>query len=152
MQMSLQMCFTIRSARQLMEQLDCNLLFRWFVGLGIDDPVWHHTTYSNNRDRLRQGDIARKFFKSGLKHDKVKPLLSAKHFSVDGTLIDAGASIKSFVAKDEAAANACVCRRCIAESRPKKPSRSPSMLHTSARESDENITLDLFHQSVSSPR
>lgn len=99
--MLLQIFFTIRSERQLMEQLDYNLLFRWFVGLGIDDPVWHHSTYSKNRDRLLEGDAATKFFKTLLEQDKVKPLLSEEHFSVDGTLVEAWASIKSFVPKDD---------------------------------------------------
>lgn len=101
--MLLQIFFTVRSERQLMEQLDYNLLFRWFVGLGIDDPVWHHSTYSKNRERLLEGDVARKFFKTLLEHDKVKPLVSEEHFSVDGTLVEAWASIKSFVPKDETA-------------------------------------------------
>lgn len=99
--MLLQIFFTIRSERQLMEQLDYNLLFRWFVGLGIDDPVWHHSTYSKNRDRLLEGNAAAKFFKTLLEHDNVKPLLSEEHFSVDGTLVEAWASIKSFVPKDD---------------------------------------------------
>lgn len=99
--MLLQIFFTIRSERQLMEQLDYNLLFRWFVGLGIDDPVWHHSTYSKNRDRLLEGDVAAKFFKTLLEHEKVKPLLSEEHFSVDGTLVEAWASMKSFVPKDD---------------------------------------------------
>jgi transposase len=94
--------YTIRSERLLMEQLDYNLLFRWFVGLGIDDPVWDHSTYSKNRDRLLEADIARKFLKAILEHDKVKPLLSDEHFSVGGTLINAWASMKSFVPKETA--------------------------------------------------
>src|SRR5262245_14865245 len=94
--------YTIRSERLLMEQLDYNLLFRWFVGLGIDDPVWEHSTYSKNRDRLLEADIARKFLKAILEHEKVKPLLSDEHFTVDGTLIHAWASMKSFVARETA--------------------------------------------------
>ena len=94
--------YTIRSERLLMEQLDYNLLFRWFVGLGIDDPVWDHSTYSKNRDRLLEADIARKFLKAILEHEKVKPLLSDEHFTVDGTLINAWASMKSFVARETA--------------------------------------------------
>jgi transposase len=90
---------TIRSERQLMEQLDYNLLFRWFVGLGIDDPVWDHSTYSKNRDRLLEADIARKFLTGIVEHPKVKPLLSDEHFTVDGTLVAAWASMKSVVPK-----------------------------------------------------
>ena len=99
----LQAFYTIRSERQLMEQLDYNLLFRWFVGLGIDDPVWDHSTYSKNRDRLLEADVAKKFLKAILAHAKVKPLLSDDHFTVDGTLVQAWAAMKSFVPKDEAA-------------------------------------------------
>jgi transposase len=98
----IQAFYTVRSERLLMEQLDYNLLFRWFVGLGVDDPVWDHSTYSKNRDRLLEAEIARKFLKAMLEHEKVKPLLSDEHFSVDGTLINAWASMKSFVARDTA--------------------------------------------------
>lgn len=100
----LQAFYTIRSERQLMEQLDYNLLFRWFVGLGIDDPVWDHSTYSKNRDRLLDADVAKKFLTTMLAHPKVAPLLSDDHFTVDGTLIQAWASMKSFVPKSEAPA------------------------------------------------
>lgn len=95
----IQAFYTIRSERQLMEQLDYNLLFRWFVGLGIDDPVWDHSTYSKNRDRLLDADLARKFLKGMVEHPKVKLLLSDEHFTVDGTLVAAWASMKSFVPK-----------------------------------------------------
>jgi transposase len=98
----IQAFYTIRSERQLMEQLDYNLLFRWFVGLGIDDPVWDHSTYSKNRDRLLEADVAKKFLKAILAHRKVAPLLSDDHFTVDGTLVQAWASMKSFVAKEPA--------------------------------------------------
>ena len=98
----LQMFFSVRSERQLMEQMDYNLLYRWFVGLGIDDAVWDHSTYSKNRDRLLEADIARKFLKGILEHAEVKPLLSTEHFTVDGTLVNAWASLKSFVPKPEA--------------------------------------------------
>lgn len=91
-----QILFSIRSERQLMEQLQYNLLFRWFVGLGIDDPVWVPTVFSKNRDRLLNTDIARKFLAAVLAHEKVAPLLSDDHFSVDGTLVEAWASFKSF--------------------------------------------------------
>src|ERR1700741_4838707 len=96
----IQAFYTIRSERQLMEQLDYNLLFRWFVGLGIDDPVWDHSTYSKNRDRLLEADVAKTFLKAILAHRKVAPLLSDDHFTVDGTLVQAWASMKSFVAKE----------------------------------------------------
>ena len=92
----LQAFYSIRSERQLMEQLDYNLLYRWFVGLGIDDAVWVPTVFSKNRDRLLEGDVALAFLNAILTHDKVKPLLSDDHFSVDGTLIKAWASMKSF--------------------------------------------------------
>jgi transposase len=98
----LQIIFSVRSERQLMEQLDYNLMFRWFVGLGIDDPVWDHSVYSKNRDRLLEADIARKFMKGIIEHTEVAPLLSDEHFTVDGTLVNAWASLKSFVPKDNA--------------------------------------------------
>jgi transposase len=96
----LQAFYSVRSERQLMEQLDYNLLFRWFVGLGVDDPVWDHSTFSKNRDRLLDADVAAKFLDAVLRHPKVKRLLSDEHFSVDGTLIEAWASMKSFRPKD----------------------------------------------------
>jgi transposase len=96
----LQAFYSIRSERQLMEQLDYNLLFRWFVGLGVDDAVWDHSTFSKNRDRLLEADVAAKFLEAVLRHPKVKRFLSDEHFSVDGTLVEAWASLKSFRAKD----------------------------------------------------
>jgi transposase len=96
----LQAFFTVRSERQLMEQLDYNLLFRWFVGLAADDPVWDATVFCKNRDRLLSGDIARKFMITVLNLPQVRQLVSSEHFSVDGTLIEAWASMKSFVPKD----------------------------------------------------
>lgn len=96
----LQAFYTVRSERQLMEQLDYNLLFRWFVGLSADDSVWDATVFCKNRDRLLDGDIAAKFFTSVLNLPQVSKLLSSEHFSVDGTLIEAWASMKSFVPKD----------------------------------------------------
>ncbi len=92
----LQVFYGIRSERQLMEQLDYNLLYRWFVGLSPDDPVWDPTTFTKNRDRLQNGDVFTKFMTKLLNHPQVKPLLSDEHFSVDGTLIEAWASQKSF--------------------------------------------------------
>lgn len=98
--MLLQAFYGIRSERQLMERLEFDLLFRWFVGFGIDDSVWDHSTFSKNRDRLLEGEIATKFLSAVLAQPKVKRLLSSDHFSVDGTLIEAWASIKSFRRKD----------------------------------------------------
>ena len=98
--MLLQAFYSIRSERQLMERLDTDLLFRWFVGLGVDDPVWDHSTFSKNRDRLLAGDIAARFLTALLHQPRVRRLLSSDHFSVDGTLIDAWASMKSFRPKD----------------------------------------------------
>jgi hypothetical protein len=83
-----------------MEQVDFNLLFRWFVGLGIDDPVWDATVFTKNRNRLLDADVAAKFMAAVLAHREIKPLLSSDHFSVDGTLIEAWTSLKSFRAKD----------------------------------------------------
>ena len=96
----LQAFYSVRSERQLMEQLDYNLLFRWFVGLGVDDPVWDVTVFTKNRDRLLEGEIAAKFLGAVLAQPQVKALLSDEHFSVDGTLIQAWASMKSFRPKD----------------------------------------------------
>jgi len=96
----LQAFYTVRSERQLMEQLNYNLLFRWFVGLSVDDPVWVPTVFSKNRDRLLEGDIAAAFLSAVLDLPQVKGLLSDEHFSVDGTLIKAWASMKSFRRKD----------------------------------------------------
>jgi len=96
----LQILFSIRSERQLMEQMDYNLLFRWFVGLGIDDPVWVPTVFTKNRDRLLTTEMSRKVMAAILAHPEVQPLLSDEHFSVDGTLVKAWASMKSFRPKD----------------------------------------------------
>jgi transposase len=92
--------YSIRSERQLMERLEYDLLFRWFVGIGVDDASWDHSTFSKNRDRLLEGDIAAKFLAAVLAQPRVKRLLSSDHFSVDGTLIAAWASIKSFKPRD----------------------------------------------------
>jgi transposase len=99
----LQAFYTVRSERQLMEQLDYNLLYRWFVGLGIDDPVWVPTVFTKNRDRLLEADVAKQFLSRLLAHQEVSPLLSDEHFSVDGTQLHAWASMKSFVPKEMAA-------------------------------------------------
>ncbi len=96
----LQVLYGIRSERLPIEQLDYNLLFRWFVGLSPDDRVWDATTFTKNRERLQQGEVFDRFMAKLLGHPKVKPLLSDEHFSVDGTLIEAWASHKSFKPKD----------------------------------------------------
>jgi transposase len=96
----LQAFYTIRSERQLMEQLHYNLLYRWFVGLGVDDRVWVPTVFTKNRDRLLEAEVARKFLAELLAHRDVRALLSDDHFSVDGTQVQAWASMKSFVAND----------------------------------------------------
>lgn len=98
--MLLQAFYSIRSERQLIERLEFDLLFRWFVGIGVDDPAWDHSTFSKNRDRLLEGDIAAKFLAAVLGQPRVKRLLSTEHFSVDGTLIEAWASMKSFKPRD----------------------------------------------------
>src|SRR4029450_6945776 len=98
--MLLQAFYGIRSERQLMERMEFDLLFRWFVGLGVDDAAWDHSSFTKNRDRLLEGEIAAKCLKAVLAQPRVKRLLSSDHFSVDGTLIEAWASIKSFRRKD----------------------------------------------------
>jgi transposase len=92
----IQALYGIRSERQLMEQLNYNLLYRWFVGLSPDDAVWDATTFTKNRERLQAGEVFEKFMMRLLNHPQVKPLLSDQHFSVDGTLIEAWASQRSF--------------------------------------------------------
>lgn len=96
----LQAFYTIRSERQLMTQIDYNMLFRWFIGLGIDDPIWVATVFTKNRDRLMEVDISAKVLAGIVSHERVRGLLSHDHFSVDGTLIEAWASMKSFRPKD----------------------------------------------------
>jgi hypothetical protein len=97
-----QILYTIRSERLLMEQLDYNILFRWFVGLSMDDRVWDHSVFSKNRDRLLEGEIAREFLRHVLDLARERGLLSDEHFTVDGTLIEAWASMKSFQKKGTA--------------------------------------------------
>src|SRR6267143_6763397 len=94
----LQVFFSVRSERQLVEQIDYNLLFRWFVGLGMDDVVWNHAVFSKNRDRLLTSEVAQRFFAEV--NERAKPFMSDDHFTVDGTLIQAWASHKSFRPKD----------------------------------------------------
>ncbi len=96
----LQCFYSVRSERQLMERLDFDLLFRWFVGLGVDDPVWDASTFSKNRDRLLAGEVAQRFLAELVALPEVRRLISSEHFSVDGTLLQAWASLKSFRAKD----------------------------------------------------
>src|SRR4249920_284291 len=97
----LQVLYSVRSERMLMEQLAYNLLFRWFVGLGMDDAVWVPTTFTKNRDRLLEGDFARAFFEDVVAQARGRHLLSAEHFTIDGTLLEAWAGRKSFNRKDQ---------------------------------------------------
>ena len=97
----LQILYSIRSERLLMEQLDYNILFRWFVGLSMDDAVWDHSVFSKNRERLLNTDVAAAFFVSVRQQAEAARLLSDEHFTVDGTLIEAWASLKSFRPKDD---------------------------------------------------
>lgn len=97
----LQILYTIRSERQLVEQIQYNMLYRWFVGLEIEDSVWNHSTFSKNRDRLLDHDVMNHFFESVLELARERDLLSEEHFSVDGTLVDAWASHQSFRPRDE---------------------------------------------------
>lgn len=114
----LQAFYSIRSERLLMERLEYDLLFRWFVGIGVDDAVWDHSVFSKNRDRLLEGDISAKFLAALLAQPKVKKLLSSDHFSVDGTLIEAWASMKSVKPKEAPARR----RRKAADAMPKRTS------------------------------
>ena len=99
--MLLQVLYSIPSNTKLVEQIHFSILFRWFLGLGLDEPVWDHSSFSKNQERLLQTDIAARFLSEVVEQAKCKKLLSAEHFSVDGTLIQAWASIKSFKAKDD---------------------------------------------------
>src|SRR2546426_1466682 len=98
----LQSLYTVRSERLLMEEIDYSVLYRWFVGLSLDDPIWSPTTFSKNRDRLLESDIASAFFDAVLRQAAEAGLLSDEHFTVDGTLLEAWASLKSFRRKDVA--------------------------------------------------
>ena len=122
--MLLQAFYSIRSERQLMERLEFDLLFRWFVGLGVDEPVWDHSSFSKNRDRLLDGDIAAKFLAAVLAQPRVKRLLSSEHFSVDGTLIEAWASLKSFKPRHRASGAAMTAGTAAATQRPTSRARS----------------------------
>ncbi len=130
----LQAFYSVRSERQLMEQLDYNLLFRWFVGLALDAPIWDVTVFTKNRERLVEGEVATKFMAAVLTQPRVKERLSAEHFSVDGTLIEAWASMKSFRPRAAAAsrrrpgatASATSTARSVATRRtPRPPTRTP---------------------------
>lgn len=99
-----QVLYTVRSERLLMEQLDYNLLFRWFVGLSLDEPVWDATVFSKNRERLLEGEIAEGFFQVVVEQARARDLLSDEHFTVDGTLIESWAGHKSFKRKDQSGA------------------------------------------------
>src|SRR5450755_1766758 len=96
-----QMLYSIRSERVLMEEIDYSMLFRWFVGMNLDEPVWDATVFTKNRNRLLEGDVAREFLGEVVKQAQEKGLTSDEHFTVDGTLIEAWASLKSFQRKDE---------------------------------------------------
>ena len=130
--MLLQAFYGIRSERQLMERIEFDLLFRWFTGLGVDDPAWDHSSFSKNRNRLLEGEIAGKFFRAVLAQRKVKRLLSSDHFSVDGTLIEAWASMKSFRPRDgggdDPGRAATPSAISAARSTPTRPIRAPPIL------------------------
>lgn len=124
----LQVLYSIRSERQLMEQLDYNLLFRWFVGLTVDDPVWDHSTFSKNRERLIESGVARRIMKRLLKRAKRERLLSSEHFSVDGTLLEAWAAVKGM-------------RRRDGQDEPPPPGRNPSVdFHGQKRSNDTHVS------------
>src|SRR5688572_29320436 len=96
----LQVLYSVRSERLLMEEIDYSILFRWFVGVGLDVPIWSHSTFSKNRDRLLRGDIAGAFFVAVQDQARTAGLLSDEHFTVDGTQLEAWASLKSFQPRD----------------------------------------------------
>ena len=121
----LQILYSIRSERQLIEQLDYNLLFRWFVGLTVDEPVWDHSSFSKNRDRLIEARVARRLLRKVLARAKRAQLLSVEHFSVDGTLIEAWAAVKSM-------------RRRDGKDHPPPPGRNPSVDFHGERRSNES--------------
>src|SRR6476660_2223700 len=97
----IQMLYSVRSERLLVEEIDYSVLFRWFVGMNLDEPVWDVTVFTKNRDRLLEGDVAREFLCEVVEQARKKNLTSDEHFTVDGTLIEAWASLKSFQRKDQ---------------------------------------------------
>ena len=129
----LQVLYTVRSERLLMEELNDNLLFRWFIGLNMDDPVWHPTTFTKNRDRLLSGDVAAAFFDAVQAHARAAGLLSDEHFTVDGTQLEAWASLKSFRCVDAAESDP-----------PEDPGNPPVNFHGERRRNDT-------HQSTTDP-
>ena len=137
----LQVLFTIRSERQLMEQLQYNLLYRWFVGLGIDDAVWDPTVFTKNRDRLLEGDVAQGLFAAVLAQANAAALLSAEHFTVDGTLIQAWAGQKSFL-RDPATSGDDEAPGGLTASRPAVPKHRRKFL--APDDARRNPTVD-FH-------
>jgi transposase len=166
-----QILFSVRSERQLMDQMQYNLLFRWFVGLGIDDPVWVPTVFTKNRDRLLNTEIARKLLAAVLAHKDVAPLLSDEHFSVDGTLIEAWASMKSLEPKPppdgsgggeekENPAKPPGSETESSESEPRTITETTPMTTTSEARQDRNAEVDFrgqkrsneTHRSVTDPQ
>lgn len=134
----LQALFSVRSERQLMEQLDYNLLFRWFVGMNMDDEVWDATTFCKNRDRLLEGKVAESFFDEVLKQAGEHGLLSSEHFTVDGTLIEAWAGQKSFKKKTQP-------EKSESDQEPPKDSGNPTIDFHGEKRSNET------HQSTTDP-
>ena len=133
----LQMLYSVRSERMLIEQLQYNLLFRWFVGLSMDDTVWHPTVFTKNRDRLLAGDVAEEFFRLILKQAQRKRLLSSEHFTVDGTLIEAWAGQKSFQPRDN--------DDILKPPPPPDPGSNPTINYRKQKRSNET------HQSTTDP-
>ena len=149
----LQAFYSVRSERQLMEQINYNLLFRWFVGLGIDDAVWDHSTFSKNRERLLGADVAAKFLAAVLRHPKVTRFLSDEHFSVDGTLVEAWASLKSFRAKDGSdepprqgatASGISTTRSAATRRMPRPRTRMPGFIAKAAARLPSSATWDML--------
>jgi transposase len=134
----LQLLYTVRSERMLMEQLEYNLLFRWFVGLSANEPVWHHTVFSKNRDRLLEGAVAEEFFSQIVQQARAKKLLSDEHFTVDGTLIEAWAGHKSFQPKQSS-------DDILKPPPPKDHSNNPTVNWRKEKRSNET------HQSLTDP-
>src|SRR3954449_9386331 len=97
----IQMLYSVRSERLLMEEIDYSMLFRWFVGMNLDEPVWDVTVFTKNRDRLLEGEVAQEFLSEVLNQARDKNLTSDEHFTADGTLLEASASLKSFQRKDQ---------------------------------------------------